>query len=57
MDLIAQREKMRNRKKVLEGHIRGLLAQKDYDEYVMALAKGRYHELEITYYELFGEDI
>jgi hypothetical protein len=56
MDLIAQREKMRNRKKVLEDHIRKLLAKEDYDEYLVALAKGRYHELEITYYELFGED-
>jgi hypothetical protein len=57
MDIIAQRERMRNRKKVLTEQVKTLLAQEEYDDYVVALAKGRVFELEEQYYELFGEDL
>lgn len=57
MDIIAQRNKMRNRKKVLTEQIRTMLAKTEYDEYVMSQAKGRLYELEEVYYDLFGEEL
>jgi hypothetical protein len=57
MDIVAQRERMRNRKKILTEQVKTLLAQEEYDDYVVALAKGRIFELEEQYYDLFGENI
>ena len=56
IDIIAQRTRMRNRRKELVNKLQQLIAKEEIDSYVVALCKGRIFELEEQFFNMFPSE-